>query len=1281
MDGERGSMAARMRTPEVRHAVAWFLGAMLCWALLSACASALSAEEAQWIWAPDHAKDQVPQVSAYFRKSIQLKAPTAGQITITADDAYELYVNGRRIGSGELTKNLYEYDITRQLQRGRNTIAVKVTNRNGNTAALAARVLIQQDEKWYSFSTDKTWAVNLTPLPMWNSAVYNDGRWAKAQVFGRLGDTAPWDLEEGVASQERHNSTRFNVSDEFTVERVIDPDETGSLIAMAFNEFGHIIASKEGGPLLLIYDSQKNGQLDTVRVYCDKVKNAQGILALNGKVFVTAEGPEGAGLYRLHDTDRDGSLDEVKLLLKFKGAMGEHGPHGLTLGPDGLLYVIVGNHSGLDGEADAHSPHRNVYEGDLVPRYEDPGGHAVGVKAPGGTILRTDTEGSVVQTFAGGIRNSYDLFFNADGELFFHESDMETDEGTPWFRPTQIYHALPGAEFGWRSGWSWWPEHFIDAVPAIGETGRGSPTGGVVYDHFAFPTRYHGSLFLADWSEGRILNVKMKKRGASYTAQSEVFLSGNPLNVTDVDVGPDGNLYFITGGRGTSGGVYRVTWTGQVPAAISNLGEGISAAIRQPQIHSAWSRQKIAAIKRSLGAQWEPSVLGVAVSGANPPAYRVRAMELMHLFGPAPSSELLIKLSREKSEQVRAKAADLMGIYADVTTQRRLTEMLADGDANVRRKACEALVRADQKPAAEKVLPLLSSDDRALAWSARRLLESLPVDTWREKVLESKDQRILVQGSLALVISEPTVDNGAAVIMAMQSSMEGFVSDENFVNMLRAIEVAISRCGLKAEQLPELKTQLSHEFPAGNVIINRELVRLLCFLQADNCLEDFLTYLQSDVENVEKLNLALHMRFIEKGWTGAQKFELLKFYEAAQKHKAGQAYAQYAANVARDFAKGLSEEEARLVISTGADWPNAALGALYKLPVELDDDLLADIIRMDTAIATRTDDPSVKLKIGIVAVLARSGREDAFTYLRTIYDRDPERRTAAAMGLAQQPEGENWVYLVKSLAILDGPVSAEVMKRLATVDQLPDDPDAYRFAIMRGLALGDKGGEHAIALLEWWSGERPSEDGDDLAKKLSAWQVWYAAKYPDRQPAELPKPPEGNKYTVEELIKHLASDEGKTGSLEKGAAVFAKAQCAKCHRVGDRGERLGPDLTSLSKRFMRKEILESILFPSHVISDQYASKTVLTTDGKTYTGIVGAGAAGETVILQPDGRKIALLSDQIEEMQPSKLSAMPEGLINELSLEEISDLFTYLGVLQPTPIAEKDEKGAKTKKR
>ena len=95
---------------------------------------------------------------------------------------------------------------------------------------------------------------------------------------------------------------------------------------------------------------------------------------------------------------------------------------------------------------------------------------------------------------------------------------MEADEGTPWYYPTQVFHVTPGAEFGWRSGWSRFPDNFVDNLPGILDTGRGSPTGAVLYDHHMFPARYHQALFLADWSEGRILAVTLKKSGASFTA-------------------------------------------------------------------------------------------------------------------------------------------------------------------------------------------------------------------------------------------------------------------------------------------------------------------------------------------------------------------------------------------------------------------------------------------------------------------------------------------------------------------------------------------------------------------------------------------------------------------------------------------------------------------------------------------------------------------------------------------------------------------------------------------
>ena len=87
------------------------------------------------------------------------------------------------------------------------------------------------------------------------------------------------------------------------------------------------------------------------------------------------------------------------------------------------------------------------------------------------------------------------------------------------------------------------------------------------YDHTAFPPRLQNTLFVGDWALGQIHAMKLERNGATYKAKMSTFLKGRPLNVTGLDVGPDGALYFCTGGRGTDGGIYRVRWTGTRRAA------------------------------------------------------------------------------------------------------------------------------------------------------------------------------------------------------------------------------------------------------------------------------------------------------------------------------------------------------------------------------------------------------------------------------------------------------------------------------------------------------------------------------------------------------------------------------------------------------------------------------------------------------------------------------------------------------------------------------------------
>lgn len=1220
--------------------------------------SQLPAQEANWIWSPDQAQEKVPTGSVFFRKTFNLRRPEQGQITIAADDEYELFVNGKRVGKGNSYKQLDEYDITNRLSRGKNLIAVRVDNRHGKTAALVARVLVkEQGRGWRSFSSDRSWRISESPLPLWNTPLYNDGRWVAANPLGKLGETAPWDIQAGAEVADTTRNERFTIDREFQVQRLVSGEVTGSLIAMAFNEFGHLIVSREGGPLLKIRDSNNDDIPDQVQTYCEKVTSCQGILPLNGEVFVTGMGPDGQALYRLSDKDRDGTLESVRTLVKFEGESAEHGAHGISLGPDGLIYVVLGNHVQPTVEADAQSPYFLGYEGDLVPRYEDPGGHAVGIKAPGGTVIRTDVEGTSIQRFAGGLRNAYDLAFNAAGELFVHDSDMESDEGSLWYRPTRVYHVVPGAEFGWRSGWSKWQEHFTDSLPAVVETGRGSPTGAVVYNHVMFPDRYQNALFLGDWSEGRILAVTLRKRGAGFVANSEEFISGQPLNVTDLDVGPDGGLYFVTGGRGTGGGVYRVSWLGKVPEDVTTYRSDIGAAIRQPQPQSAWARQSIARLRQKVGGDWEELLNSVATTTSNPAVYRTRALDLMQLYGPAPDADLLSQLAKDPSEEIRQKAARLMGLQSDDRLAQVLAGLLVDTDPAVRRAACESLLRSGYQPPPESLANLLDSEDRYEQWAAREMLKRIPAEKWKDTLLTHKSQRVVVQSCLALA-NQVSEDHSYEVLETLSRMMTGFVSDQNFVDLLRVMQVAIDLGELSPENLTPLREQLTEEFPAGNSTINQELMRLLAFLQAEKAIPRFLEFLESEASEQDKLHVALQLRFISGGWNADQRMTLLEFYERAQRSEAGTAVPLYVMNATRDFSRTLTLQESLLVLENGGDWPNASLGALYKLPKQLDADAIRILKTLDQAIVSRDSDSYKRLKVGIVAVLARSGDQNSIDYLKQIWERDAERRQAVAMGFAQKPQKDTFEYILNSLPVLEGVAAQEVLMKLTTVQFQPDEAEPIRQVIINGLRLKDQGATRALALLEHWTGQ--SLPGSDWNEQIVAWQEWFATNFPDSPPAELPKAETESKWQYEELAKYLVSEEAQESTVEAGAEVFVKAQCAKCHKFGDQGEPMGPDLTSVAKRFTTQEILESVLYPSHVISSQYRSKTLLLTDGRTVSGIVTRGPQEEYIILQSNGKKIAVRSQDVDQEKTSNVSSMPEGLLEELELEEVAALFNYL---------------------
>jgi putative heme-binding domain-containing protein len=133
--------------------------------------------------------------------------------------------------------------------------------------------------------------------------------------------------------------------------------------------------------------------------------------------------------------------------------------------------------------------------------------------------------------------------------------------------------------------------------------------------------------------------------------------------------------------------------------------------------------------------------------------------------------------------------------------------------------------------------------------------------------------------------------------------------------------------------------------------------------------------------------------------------------------------------------------------------------------------------------------------------------------------------------------------------------------------------------------------------------------------------------------------------------------------FDRGKAMFAAANCYKCHRFDGDGGAVGPDLTVLSGRFSAQDILESVMEPDKVISDQYAAVTVVTTDGKTITGRISNFDGGKIVIntnmLEPTAL-VEIHPNEIEELETASVSMMPSGLLNTLNESELLDLFAFL---------------------
>jgi putative heme-binding domain-containing protein len=134
------------------------------------------------------------------------------------------------------------------------------------------------------------------------------------------------------------------------------------------------------------------------------------------------------------------------------------------------------------------------------------------------------------------------------------------------------------------------------------------------------------------------------------------------------------------------------------------------------------------------------------------------------------------------------------------------------------------------------------------------------------------------------------------------------------------------------------------------------------------------------------------------------------------------------------------------------------------------------------------------------------------------------------------------------------------------------------------------------------------------------------------------------------------------GNVDRGEKLFwsPALNCSSCHKIGDRGKPVGPDLSNIGKLRSREDLLESILEPSRRIEPKYASYTVHTADGRAMTGVLVKRDAKEVVLRDAQNQDIVVAADNVETLQPSRTSLMPDGQFVSLTAQEAADLLEYL---------------------
>ena len=1054
----------------------------------------------------------------------------------------------------------------------------------------------------------------------------------------------------------------------FRVELYADDELAHDIHSMTIDALGRVVVS---GPcyVRILIDQDNDGKADSFKQFVDKpTTGSQGMFWLGRSLLCS--GDDGLQIFR--DDNRDDVADGPPEVFLRIAAGGEHHVHSIQQGPDGWWYVIAGNFAGVTG-AYATLPTSPL-------------------KQPhNGVLLRLKPDLSGGEIVSDGMRNAYDFAFSSSGDIFTYDSDDERDISLPWYLPTRVFHLLPMSDSGWVSaGWKR-PAGWADMPPVIGSTGRGSPTGTVCYQHRQFPAEYHGSLFVLDWTLGRILCLPLTPDGSIWRSDVVEFAAGKNqfgFAPTDIEVGQDGSLFVCVGGRGTRGSVYRIFHEAglaglQKPTSDRSAEERLNRILRADQPLSSWSRTEWQPMAKQLGAAVFETAARDEVRRVSE---RIRAIEiLIDVFGTINSS-LAEQLTRAGSPAVRARTAWAVGRANPSRPELGpLKKLLADREPLVQRFALEALSTVYDQNALDSLLPQiaagLSAPDRHVRQTAAFLVDRLSarqMATLEQLLSENPQARMwlmLGQQFRSRSVNMPAAKLAVDIVTNKQVSLEARR------DAVRLLQLALGDAGPAKDrpamfdsygpqvslaqfdlELNPLRTRIADIFPSGDPVLDHELIRVIAMTTPLN--RELLTRLLAGITQQSLPSEDIHRL------AALAQFDLERSYDESV------ATAQALINI--------DIKIRQLGLKQDTNWDDR-MGELFAALCKVDpampqllaeqpgfgqpghayymsqvpQDLVAKAI--DGFVGTIQSDEDFRWSNDVVFIIGESSRPEHQQLLRDQLD-NLAVRDAILMVLAESPSKEDRELFISGLNSAQMNAVDACVQALTKLPRSNDPAEQHQLLnAARRLTNNEREfriRETVIRLLQNNVGQSGGfifgEDGfRPQPEAMQSWQNLLTERYPNYSPASVSD-------VARQIYEMLPQVPWETGSAERGSKLFERLSCAKCH--GGR-QALGPDLIGITRRFSRDDLIAAIVEPNRDISSRYQTTMIETKTGRIFTGLIVYESIDGMLLRDAEHKTYRIEGEDIETRSIQRTSLMPSGLLKDTQPQDIADLQAYLNTL------------------